>query len=571
MTLSYKQRSYNNTLDDLSLDPLLQRIYGARGVESSNELQYDLKQLINPNEIYGLKEAADYLSEQIKKQATILIVGDYDADGATSTALMIKGLSALGVNHIDFILPDRVSEGYGLSEGLVNRILQHKPDLVITVDTGISSLKGIDTLKKNKIKVIVTDHHLPADSLPKADFIINPNAYDKSKSPSGRCLAGVGVAFYTLMAVRVSLREQNYFTDAHPEPNLAHLLDLVALGTVADLVPLDYLNRILVAQGLKLIRQQKCCEGISQLFSVSNKNQTQASHQDLGFAIAPKINAAGRIDDMALGVACLLSSGSESEHLASQLNDINSQRRSLQNDIQLDTEELLKSLNYDDLPKGLVLSDKDWHEGVVGIVASRIKAKTNRPVFIFAHAEDGSLKGSGRSIPGIHLRDALDLIDKQNDGLIIKFGGHAMAAGLSISVDKIDLFESVFNQLLDNQYDDELFKQLILIDGELSKEQLNLETAELIHHAGPWGQCFEEPVFFGRFNVIQKRILKEQHIKFVLGTDNSNQTYDAIAFSCEEDQLKSDYDTVTIIYKLSINEFRHQRNMQLIISSFEFI
>lgn len=569
MKTQFHQRQAHKIEDNQSLSPLLERIYGARGITSVKQLDYSLQQLINPDDILNLGDAAQFIAEKIKQQDAILIVGDYDADGATSTALLMKGLTSLGAQNIDYVLPDRVTEGYGLSSNLVERVIQLKPNLVITVDTGIASIEGVRVLKENGIDVVVTDHHLPADVLPDANFIVNPNAYDKTKSPHGRYLAGVGVAFYLLLGLRSELRKQCYFSETLKEPNLALLLDLVALGTVADLVPLDHLNRVLVAQGLNLIKKNKCCDGIKNLFAVSNKNQFQANHQDLGFAIGPRINAAGRIDNMALGVQCLLSNGYEAKELAQQLNDINSQRRALQTDMQIDSDELLDDIMTNGAhPKGIVLSHDDWHEGVVGIVASQIKMKTYRPVFVFAIANNGTLKGSGRSIAGIHLRDVLDLIDKRNAGLIIKFGGHAMAAGLSIKAAHLNEFQSAFNSILDELYDDKIFNQDHFIDGELSHQELSIQTAEELDQAGPWGQLFEEPEFIGTFKVIQQRILKEQHIKLVLSPLDSNNSLDAISFFCDEALLKTQLDTIKICYKMSINEFRNQRSLQLMISEF---
>ncbi len=569
MDIQFRLREPHSIEDKQHLSSLLERIYGARGITSVKQLDYNLSQLINPNDIINLSDAALFMAEKLTQHKHILIVGDYDADGATATALMVKGLTALGAIKIDFLLPDRVTEGYGLSEGLVKRILLINPHVVITVDTGISSIEGIKTLKQAAIDVVITDHHLPAEQLPEANFIVNPNAYDKSKSENGRCLAGVGVAFYLLLGIRTELRAQGYFKAPKIEPNLALLLDLVALGTVADLVPLDHLNRVLVAQGLNLIKRNQCCDGIKYLFQVSQKNQAQASHQDLGFAIAPKINAAGRIDTMSLGVQCLLANGFEAENLAQQLNDINSQRRELQADMQIDSAQLLDELMTDgQYPRGIVLSHKDWHEGVVGIVASQIKGKTYRPVFVFAHADNGTLKGSGRSIPGIHLRDVLDLIAKRNEGLVIKFGGHAMAAGLSILANRIDDFKHAFDAVLHELYEDDIFLQSRLIDGELSASELSLKTAEELNQAGPWGQLFEEPEFVGTFKVTQQKTLKDKHVKFVLSLSSPNQSYDAIAFFCDEELLNKQFETIKICYRMAINEFRNQRSLQLMISEF---
>lgn len=556
------------SFDSLStLNPLLQRIYSAREINHLNQLDYSLSQLINPNLIYGLKEAADKVIEHHFKNSKILIVGDYDADGATSTALLIKGLNQLGLNNLSYILPDRVNEGYGLSEGIVIRILKEDPDLLITVDTGISSIQGIDTLRENNIEVLVTDHHLPADELPNA-IILNPNAYSKELSLNGRNLAGVGVAFYLLLMMRSKLRSQSYFSKTIIEPNLALLLDLVALGTVADLVPLDHLNRVLVSQGIMLMQKQHCCLGIQKLFEVSGKDIKQACSTDLAFSIAPKINAAGRLENMALGVECLLSESSQVNHYALQLDDINQQRRSLQTDIEVDCEVLIHQLlQQQELPKGLVLMEEDWHEGVVGIVASKIKAKFYRPVFVFAKAADGSLKGSGRSIQGVHLRDVLDLMDKQNPQIIIKFGGHAMAAGLSINESQYSHFKNVFDKTLDDLYEDALFKQNYLTDGYLDSPEINLDNALLLQNSGPWGQKFDEPEFVGEFKVIQQKTLKQQHLKFVLQLEGSHlDTVDAIAFYCDENQLSNNYDLIKIIFRLNVNCFRGQQSVQLLIN-----
>jgi len=569
MNAQFRIRNIQKIEDNQHLSPLLERIYGSRGITSIKQLDYNLTQLVNPSDIIYLSETATFIADQIRQQKQFLIVGDYDADGATATALMVKGLTALGAKSVKYVLPDRVTEGYGLSENLVKRVLNINPDVVITVDTGISSFEGVNTLKQANIVVVVTDHHLPAQQLPDAHFILNPNAYNKAQSPNGRCLAGVGVAFYLLLGIRSQLRDQSYFNASVIEPNLALLLDLVALGTIADLVPLDHLNRVLVAQGLNLIKKNQCCDGIKNLFQVSNKSITQANHQDLGFAIGPRINAAGRIDNMALGVQCLLSTGLESKALAEQLNEINSQRKTLQSDMKIDSDALLESLVTDgEYPKGIVLCHKEWHEGVVGIVASQIKAKTYRPIFVFAYADNGTLKGSGRSIAGIHLRDVLDLMDKRHDGLIIKFGGHAMAAGLSIGSDRLDDFEQAFNDVLNELYTDDVFLQSRLTDGELNAQELSLTTAEALNQAGPWGQLFEEPEFIGQFKVLQQRVLKEQHIKLVLSTKDSNEAIDAIAFFCDEEQLKTQFESIKICYKMSINEFRNNRTLQLMISDF---
>ncbi len=569
MDKQFQVRSTQKINGPHHLTPLLERIYAARGVTSIKQLDYGLMQLIDPDDILHVRATAAFLAECIQQQKYIVIVGDYDADGATSTALMVKGLKALGCTFVDYVLPDRVREGYGLSASLVRRVLDLRPDVVITVDTGISSHDGINTLKNAAIDVVITDHHLPADQLPQADFIVNPNAFDKARSPHGRCLAGVGVAFYVVLSIRTQLRSQNYFSNACKEPNLALLLDLVALGTIADLVPLDHLNRVLVAQGLQLIQHNKCCDGISSLFKVSHKKQQQASHHDLAYAIAPRINAAGRIDNMALGVQCLLATGQEADTLAGQLNDINMQRRALQAEIQIDTDVLLSDLvRQGGYPKGIVLCNKAWHEGVVGIVASKIKVKTHRPVIVFAYADNGQLKGSGRSIEGIHLRDVLDLIDKRHKGLVIKFGGHAMAAGLSIAAEHLTDFQHAFNNVLSTWYDDTIFTQNRLTDGLLNVDELTLETAEILHQAGPWGQLFEEPEFMGTFEVVQQKVLKEQHLKFVLKPKDATTTLDAIAFFCDEAIINTRFEQVHICYTMSINEFREQRSLQLIIQDF---
>ena len=552
------------------MDAVFRRIFAARGVISMDETSYQLSKLPGIDAIKNLEAAAKVLVKHIDQEGELLIFGDYDADGATSTALCVRALFLLGYKNVSYLMPDRFVDGYGLSESVAHRIAKQNPDCVITVDNGIASIKGIDFLRQKDIDVIVTDHHLPADKLPNASVIVDQNAWPDEKQ--GNNLAGVGIAFYLMLALRKALRESEWFNDDRPEPNLASCLDLVALGTLADLVPLDYSNRILIDEGLKRIRAGACCSGIKALIEISDKNLQNLSSTDISFAIAPKINAAGRLDDMTVGVQCLLADDQHTAlELARVLYEINSQRRNIQQEMSDQAIQQMQKLNQQtfDIESGIVLYQHDWHEGVVGIVAAKIREKYNRPSIVFAMAEDGLLKGSGRSIPGIHLRDILDIVDKRQPGMIIKFGGHAMAAGLSIEASALDQFEQAFKQAVTDTVDPAVFRLEIECDGSLEAQYFNLPFAEELQSLSPWGQRFPAPSFVGEFDVFSRRVLSQKHLKLQLklphGTDSGNQPIDAIAFFQSDEVLNSTHQKIHIHYELNINIYRQRKSLQLLI------
>ncbi len=550
--------------DSLDQDNLLARLYAARGIRSPEELDLSLGRLIPPIELAHLDAAARMLADLRTHQGRVLILGDYDADGATGTALMVLGLSALGFQQLDFLCPDRFRYGYGLSEAMLPLILAQKPDLLITVDNGISSLEGVAAVKAAGIQVIVTDHHLPGDELPQADVIVNPNLKD-SAFPS-KALAGVGVAFYLLLALRAHLRETGLITPDN-EPNLADLTDLVALGTVADLVPLDQNNRILVAAGLKRIRAGRCRPGIQALFELANRQSVRCAASDLGFAIAPRLNAAGRLDDMSLGIRCLLAENLASARpLAAELDGLNRERRELEAQMQAEAEAIL-STTWDKVSaetlSGISLFGDGWHQGVVGILASRVKERFHCPVIAFAPAEDETiLKGSGRSIEGLHLRDTLDAIAARHPDLILRFGGHAMAAGLSIQRVNFDRFQQAFETEVAERLAGRSGQRIWLTDGALAGADLTLQRAEQIRYAGPWGQAFPEPLFDGRFRVLSQRRVGTKHLKLLLLETETGLEMDAIAFG-QADQVGDGLSEIEAVYRLDANEYRGQTRLQL--------
>jgi len=555
---------------DSDMNPVISRIFAARGVTSSDQTSYQLSNMLAVDKIKNLDSAAAVLVGHIKREDRLLIFGDYDADGATSTALCVRALSMLGHSEVCYLMPDRFTDGYGLPLSVAHRIMLESPDCVITVDNGIASIEGIALLREKGIDVIVTDHHLAGDKLPDATVIVNQNAWvDETQ---GTNLAGVGIAFYLMLALRKALRESGWFNDERQELNLANCLDLVALGTLADLVFLDYNNRILINEGLRRIRAGACCPGIQALIGISNKDLSQLSSTDIAFAIAPKINAAGRLDDMTTGVKCLLSD----EHagalvLATELHAINNQRKDLQQQMSDEAMQQMKNLNDEGLESepGIVLYQPDWHEGVIGIVAAKIREKYHRPSIVFAKAEGGSLKGSGRSIPGIHLRDMLDAVDKRLTGSIIQFGGHAMAAGLSIDSSKLEQFSNTFKQVISELADPGCFKLEIECDGSLEAANFDVQFAEELQNLSPWGQRFPAPSFIGEFDVISHRVLSEKHLKLRLKLprrrDSSLQVIDAIAFFQADEILKYNYDKIRIHYELNINVYRGTKSLQLLV------
>lgn len=563
-SVSLTQRASNQQLleQQTNLNPVLQRVLSAREIQSFDEINYSLSTLIDPDQITNLDSAAELLARHIQQSSSILIFGDYDADGATSTALCIKALQLLGHHRNDFLLPDRLTDGYGVSEKVSERIVDLKPDLFITVDTGIASFKGLQNIRDAGIEVIVTDHHLPADKLPDVNCIVNPNAFDQSE---GGNLAGVGVAFYLMLATRIQLRKTDWFENRN-EPNLADCLDLVAIGTVADLVPLDNNNRILVSEGLKRLRAGACSVGIRKLIEVSGRSQRNLTSQDIAFTLAPRINAAGRLDDMTIGVQALLAEEDHAAtHLAVELDNINRYRRELQGQMTEQAVAMLPDINKESEQYSFVLYQPDWHEGIVGIIASKIKGVTFRPVISFAPSDDGFLKGSGRSIPGIHLRDMLDLVDKSASGLIERFGGHAMAAGLTIRQESLYDFSDRFEAVLQQHIDPACLNNRVEHDGEIKANEMTMDLARLIQQSGPWGQRFPVPSFCGEFKVFNQRVLKDLHLKFVLSSGQKHESVDAIFFFASEQELKTNYQTIKIHYELSINEYQGNESLQLMI------
>lgn len=550
--------------------PLLQRIYASRGINSSQDLAYQLKNLINPSTLKDADIAAQLLFKAIVNHQKITIVGDFDADGATSTALSMLTLRRFGAKHIDYIVPNRFDFGYGLSVPIVDIAHQQGTQVIMTVDNGISSIDGIKHAKALGITVIVTDHHLAGDELPQADAIVNPNQPDCEFTSKN--LAGVGVAFYVMLALRAAMRQENYFSYHElEEPNMAEFLDIVALGTVADVVILDNNNRILVEQGLARIKAGRTRPGIKALLEIGKRNLSRVVASDMGFAIGPRLNAAGRLDDMSLGIECLLT---DNEHrareIASELDGFNKDRRSIEAGMQQEALKIIEQLPFTqeggEIPYAFALFHPQWHQGVSGIVASRIKEKFHRPVIVFADAGDGELKGSGRSIEGLHLRDLLERINTLAPGIILKFGGHAMAAGLSIKAEDYPRFTTLFEAQAKATLSTEQLSGKIMTDGELQSSEINLDIASLLRGAGPWGQGFIEPCFDGKFRVVQQRLVGEKHLKLVLEPENSTLVVDAIAFNVDlETWPNPNIQWVDVAYKLDVNEFRNKQSVQLMI------
>ncbi len=565
------RRAVSESLLQDNLPPLLQRIYSSRGVKSVAELERNLEKLDPYRLLSNIEQAVACLIEAIKSRQHIMIIGDYDADGATSTALAVRCLTSFGATKVSYLVPNRFEYGYGLTPEIVEVAAYQKPDLLMTVDNGISSHEGVKKAHEKGIKVLITDHHLPGVSLPNADAIVNPNLPD-DVFPS-KHLAGVGVVFYVMVALRAALREMSWFSQkGMSEPNMAAFLDLVALGTVADLVPLDKNNRILVYQGILRIRAGKTCPGIKALLQIANRKSDQLSAADLGFAVAPRLNAAGRLVDMRIGIECLLSENSQQAlHYASQLDSLNKERQQLEASMRDQAIAGLAMIKLEqNLPVGLCLFDESWHQGIIGILASRVKDLLHRPVFAFAYHNEKELKGSGRSIHGLHLKDTLERIATQYPGVLIKFGGHAMAAGVSIAKDDFALFARVFDEAVAASVTNEDLQGIIHSDGELPSHAINSDTVSLLQNAGPWGQGFPEPVFDGIFKIINHRILKDKHMKFLLSSLDQSFKIDAVAFNLDQNKLMlSGNETLHVAYRLDINEYRGRQNVQFIIEYFE--
>jgi single-stranded-DNA-specific exonuclease len=547
---------------------LLQRIYAARGVLRPEDAELKLTRLHPPDSMGQIDAAARLLAGAIVADKHIVIVGDFDCDGATGTAVAVRGLRMLGGGRVSYQVPHRITHGYGLSPALVEDIAAIKPDLVVTVDSGIACHAGVAAAKARGWQVLVTDHHLPGVRLPPADVIVNPNL-DGDAFPS-KALAGVGVMFYLLIALRRHLRDAGAF--AGREPDLAVLLDLVAVGTVADLVPLDYNNRLLVSAGIRRMREGRCQPGIRALVEAAGRSLDKLTASDIGFAIGPRLNAAGRLEDMALGIECLLcDEATRAQELASVLDGINAERRGLQQKMVVDAELSIGTLPDDgeSMPAALCLFDEQWHPGVIGLVASRIKDKAHRPTVAFAPAAPGSdaLRGSGRSIPGFHIRDAIATVDAQYPGLIERFGGHAMAAGLSLPSANLDTFRRLFTAHAQATLTPEQLSSELLSDGPLATGEFTRETAESLALAGPWGQGFAEPLFDNVFGVLEWRVLAERHLKFRLQAEVGGPTLSAIHFGGWSGEAPPA--RIHAAYQLEPDDFRGRRDVQLLIRQWQ--
>jgi len=567
--IQLRRREVDDTAElPADLPDLLRRLYAGRGVKSAKDLERGVKGMLTWQQLTGVDKAVGMLYNALREGLRIVVVGDFDADGATSTALSVLALRALGCESVAYLVPNRFEDGYGLSPEVVDQAHARGAQMIMTVDNGISSITGVERAHALGLPVLVTDHHLPGDTLPDADAIVNPNLRD-CDFPS-KSLAGVGVAFYLMLALRSHLQQQGWFeTRGIAPPKLAELLDLVALGTVADVVPLDANNRILTWQGLNRIRAGQCRPGIKALLEISRREPHRLAASDLGFALGPRLNAAGRLDDMSVGVALLLCDNiAEARVLASELDALNQTRKEIEQGMQIEALALCEKLerSREALPGGLAMYHPEWHQGVVGILASRIKERFHRPVIAFAPAGDGTLKGSGRSIAGLHMRDALERLDTLYPDLIIKFGGHAMAAGLSLEASRFDEFQRRFGELITDWLDPALLQGEVVSDGPLSPGDMTIETAEMLRDAGPWGQMFPEPLFDGRFRLLQQRIVGERHLKVMVEPVGGGPLLDGIAFNvdttCWPDNGVRE---VELAYKLDINEFRGNRSLQIII------
>jgi single-stranded-DNA-specific exonuclease len=558
-----RRRPRNDALDGVDLHPVLRRVYATRGVSCAEELDLSLERLLPVGSLEGVGAAARLLAAH--RHGRVLVVGDFDADGATSSALVVRALRSMRFAHVDFLVPNRFRFGYGLTPEIVALAATRQPSLIVTVDNGVSSVDGVDAARELGIPVLVTDHHLPGESLPRAEVIVNPNLAGSTFASAA--LAGVGVAFYVMVALARELIATDF--------RAAELLDLVALGTVADVVPLDRNNRILVAQGLRRIRAGRCVPGIRALLEAAGRNFERVTTADLGFAVAPRLNAAGRLTDMSIGIACLLTDDElEAARLAAQLGKLNEERREIEQRMQLEAVDIAAELRIDSVGNealGLCLFDAGWHQGVVGLVAGRIKDRLHRPVIAFARAEDGSLRGSARSIVGVHIRDALDSIAARNPGLIGKFGGHAMAAGLTLPEANLERFRTAFAAEVAVRADAEALTGILHSDGELADTELSVDTARILRSGGPWGQGFPEPVFDGNFNILDTRIVGSKHLKLRLqpadAAGRGARGIDAIAFGyiggAAEDAAVRPGNQLQVAYRLEVNEYRGIESVQL--------
>jgi single-stranded-DNA-specific exonuclease len=538
--------------------PLLARLYAARGVQDRSQIDYSLKALLPPEQLTGAHDAAVMLADAIEADARLLIVADYDCDGATACAIGIRALRAMGAN-VNYLVPNRFEYGYGLTPEIVDLAAHAEPDIIITVDNGIASVEGVARANELGISVLVTDHHLPGDTLPAADVIVNPNQ-PGCAFPS-KAIAGCGVMFYVMLALRAELRARGAFADREA-PNLGNLLDLVALGTVADVVKLDHNNRVLVTQGMQRIRAGRMVPGLRALFAAAGREPERAHSFDLGFALGPRLNAAGRLSDMSLGIECLITDDfARAATLAEQLDAMNRERREIEQGMQEEAEAQLAGIDAGE-SNSLSLFHPDWHQGVIGIVASRIKERAHRPTIAFARGSEGEIKGSGRSIPGLHLRDALDLVSKREPDLIIRFGGHAMAAGLTLRETDLERFRDCFEKAVADLVEPSALTRTIETDGALEASLMNLNAA-LLMEAETWGQGFPPPVFSDHFEVRGQRLLKDKHLKLALVKNGT--TFDAIWFNRAEPLPAQ----VNLAYRLDVNEYQGVQRVQLMVEHAE--
>lgn len=551
------------------IHPVLQRIYALRNISDNQELDKTFKSLLPFVDFKDIDKACARIFQALQKQEKILIVGDFDADGATSTALMLSALKTFGAKYISYLVPNRFKFGYGLSKEIVEVANLQHPDLLITVDNGISSLEGVARANELNIDVLITDHHLPGEVLPEALAIVNPNQHGCEFS--SKSIAGVGVVFYLMLALRRYLEKEGWFT-ANNMPIMSQFLDLVALGTVADVVALDQNNRILVEQGLIRIRAGNARPGIIALIEVAKRELSSLQASDLGFAVAPRLNAAGRLDDMSLGIECLLADDlAKARKLAEQLDELNIERRKIESEMKEQAHALLNKFNIKEkanMPLGVCLFDETWHQGVIGILAGRLKESYHRPTIVFALGDEGELKGSARSIVGINIRDVLAAIDRDNPRLIIKFGGHAMAAGLTIARENFTKFRDAFVREISKNIDESMCDGDLYSDGPLTRQDLTLELAKLIQNSGPWGQHFPEPKFDNLFNIIDQRIVGSNHLKLSLSLAEGSDPIDAILFNVDLN-IWPNYrcKQVHALYKLDINTYQGYTKLQLLLDN----
>lgn len=569
-----KQRQQPQYLPELANVPdVLKRIYATRGITHESQLDKQLQTLLPFSSLKGINEACIRLESALREQQRILIIGDFDADGATSTALAISALKTMGAKHVEFLVPNRFEFGYGLTPAIVEVAHKWQPKLIITVDNGIASIDGVETANKLGIDVLITDHHLPAEQVPNACAIVNPN--QQGCAFPSKSIAGVGVIFYVMLALRRHLVNSNWFSEMNiPEPNMASFLDLVALGTVADVVGLDQNNRIMVNQGMARIRQGLCREGIKALIEISGRECSRLREADLGFAIAPRLNAAGRLDDMALGIECLITTDRQQAiNFCKQLDELNQERKQIELEMKeqamLALDKLSLSPDKDNhLPIALCLFDKTWHQGVIGILAGRMKERYHRPVIAFAWVSEDELKGSARSVPDLNIRDVLAAVDKDHPGLITKFGGHAMAAGMSIKPGNLNAFKEALVIEVNKHIELSQCEGELLTDGPLAPQEFNLETAQIIQQAGPWGQQFAEPVFDNTFEILDQRLVGKNHLKMTLASTQGGAQVDAIVFNVDlkawpNHRVKA----IHAAYKLDINYYQGRSKLQLLIQA----